>query len=264
MSTTADPHPPEADRPLAHPHLIPPLDLVLGNYRVSFARTRGELDAVRRLRFEVFNLELGEGFQESFATGRDEDRFDDQCQHLVVTFGESREVVGTYRMQIAESALAGEGFYSDGEFTLEDLPDDVLAESVELGRACIASAHRSRSVLFLLWRGLWAYVAHTGKKRCFGCSSLTSQDMAEGLRFHRQLTDAGQVHPTLRVQPRPAHECRADDIEGPEIKTPKLFKTYLRHGARVLGPPAIDREFGTIDWLIMLEVNEEHGRVFGG
>jgi putative hemolysin len=263
LSTTADTVP-EADRPLDHPHLIPPLDVTLGHYRVSFARTESELDALRRLRFEVFNLELGEGFEESFATGRDEDRFDAQCQHLVVTFGDGREVVGTYRMQIADAALAGQGFSSDAEFALESLPDEVLATSVELGRACIAKAHRSRSVLFLLWRGLWAYLMHTGKQRCFGCSSLTSQDMAEGLRFHRQLEQQGKLHPTLRVEPRASHACHAEDIEGPEVATPKLFHTYLRHGAYVLGPPAIDRDFGTIDWLTMIEANEEHGRVFGG
>lgn len=37
---------------------------------------------------------------------------------------------------------------------------------------------------------------------------------------------------------------------------PALFQSYLNLGAKVLGPPAIDRQFKTIDWLVMLDVRE--------
>jgi putative hemolysin len=63
---------------------VPPRSLEEGAYRVRFARSLGELDEVLRLRFEVFNLELGEGLEASFATGRDQDEFDLTCHHLVV------------------------------------------------------------------------------------------------------------------------------------------------------------------------------------
>ena len=46
-----------------------------GKYEVRFARTQAELEAVQRLRFEIFNLELGEGLDESHSTGMDVDRF---------------------------------------------------------------------------------------------------------------------------------------------------------------------------------------------
>ena len=45
-------------------------------YEVRFARNAEELDAIQRLRFEVFNLELGEGLASSFESGRDVDEFD--------------------------------------------------------------------------------------------------------------------------------------------------------------------------------------------
>jgi putative hemolysin len=38
-------------------------------YTLRLARTREEVEAALRLRFEVFNLELQEGFAESFFTG---------------------------------------------------------------------------------------------------------------------------------------------------------------------------------------------------
>ena len=40
-------------------------------YVARFADSRADLEAIQRLRFEVFNLELEEGLEESFATGLD-------------------------------------------------------------------------------------------------------------------------------------------------------------------------------------------------
>ena len=58
---------------------------LIGNrYGVRLARTREDVEAALRLRFEVFNLELHEGLTESFFTGLDEDEFDQFCDHLIV------------------------------------------------------------------------------------------------------------------------------------------------------------------------------------
>ena len=255
--------PPPPDRPLPGQPLIPDLVEEQAGYRLRFARTRGDLETVQALRFAVFNLELNEGLAESYQTGRDEDAFDEQCQHLMVEHRRSGACVGTYRLQVAESALAGAGFYSAGEFGLENLPDEVLSRSVELGRACVAREHRSKRVLFLLWRGLAEYIHHNRRDRFFGCSSLTSQDPAEGVRLYRQLEEAGQVHPHLRVEPLPELACPPTACRGPKVSIPTLFAIYLRHGAYVLGPPAIDRQFGTIDYLTYLEVRPEHLETFG-
>jgi putative hemolysin len=228
-----------------------------GRYDVRFATTPAELDAVTKLRYEVFNLELGEGFSSSHETGRDVDVFDAQCHHMMVLVPGSGRVVGTYRLQtraMAESAL---GFYCAGEFDLSGLPAEVLEGSVELGRACAAKDHRDGQVLYSLWRGLTSYLVHNGKRWYFGCSSLTSQDPVEGLRMHRRLLEEGHVHPMLRVEPLPALDCRreATDDGGPPPRIPRLFDTYLRYGAKVLGPPAIDREFKTVDFLVLLDTH---------
>jgi putative hemolysin len=233
----------------------PDLDLELGRYRLRFARTDGDKDRIFALRFEVFNLELGEGLEESFATRRDSDAFDAQCDHLMVIDTATDWVVGTYRLQTCAAAEAGNGFYSGTEFDLAALPRAVLTDSIELGRACIAKEHRSSRALFLLWTGLASYVLWNGKRYFFGCCSLTSQDPAEGARALAWLERAGKLHPELRVLPMPGYECAH---EGPvdvpdDYALPKLFGTYMRYGARVCGPPAIDRFFGTIDFLALLD-----------
>ena len=60
------------------------VELRLGPYLAKFAIGNDELAAALRLRFEVFNLELNEGLQSAYASGYDEDEFDDVCDHLIV------------------------------------------------------------------------------------------------------------------------------------------------------------------------------------
>ncbi len=232
-----------------------------GRYEVRFARTADELDRILRLRYEVFNLELSEGLKGSALSGRDEDEFDQRFHHLLIAERESGDVVGTYRMQTAEMA-AGLGYYSSGLFEVEGLPSSVLASAVEIGRACVARPHRNGRVLRLLWRGLASYLSWSRKTMLFGCCSLTSQDEALGAATHAYLQARSHVHPTLRVSPRPACGCRPaprSPLTAPHL--PALFAAYLRMGARALGPPAIDREFRTIDWLVLLDTSELPGLV---
>lgn len=250
--------------------LLPDLVLREGRYELRFARSLDELDAVLRLRFEVFNLELGEGFEASFDTGRDIDAFDAICHHLLVVEKASGEIVGTYRLQTSAMALAHRGFYSSTEFELGSLPPAVIDSTIELGRACVARAHRNTQVLFLLWKGLAAYVQANGKRYLFGCSSLTSQDAVEARAVMAYLEAHGHLHPQLRVEPREACRCYAPETAADPafaVKIPKLFRIYLRHGAKVCGPPAIDRQFRTIDYFVVFDVaamSEKQVRTFFG
>ena len=242
----------------SRPELLPAGTIEHGRYRVRFARRVDELDSVLRLRYQVFNLELGEGLAASAATGRDEDAFDAACHHLVVEDAAAGSVLGTYRMQTAAMASGGLGFYSAGEFDLSGLPAEVIERTIEVGRACIAREHRNRQVLFLLWKGLARYLAATGTRYLFGCCSLTSQDPAEGLRVTAHLTARGLRHPRFAVAPRPGLECTGDAAaavaaDPGAVELPSLFRTYLRYGALVCGPPAIDRDFKTIDFLVLLD-----------
>ena len=241
----------------ACPAAIPDLAVEAGSYLVRFARTPDDLDRVLRLRYEIFNVELGEGLDESHATGRDEDELDARFHHLIIQRRDSAAVVGTYRMQTAEMALAGGGFYADPEFDLSTLPNDVRDSAIEIGRACVSKEHRNGRVLHLLWRGLAAYLDWNRKSCLFGCCSLTSQDPGLGVAVHHHLERAGSVHPTLFVAPRPGNRCEARPGQAlPVPHIPALFQSYLHLGAKVLGPPAIDRLFKTIDWLVILDTRE--------
>jgi len=230
------------------------LDLVEGGYRIHLAQGRDDLDAAARLRYEVFNLELGEGLAGAEATGRDLDDFDAACDHLIVRQAATGQVVGTYRMQTISQAVGHRGFYSATEFVLDDLPTEVLTHGVEVGRACVAQAFRSRRVLLLLWKGLAAYLHAHDKRYLFGCCSLPTLDPAAGWAVAEHLRSIGAWHPTSRAAAAdgsavPASVPFSDGT--PEL--PMLFRTYLRFGAYVCGGPVLDRAFGTTDFLVILD-----------
>ena len=249
---------------------LPAKEICEGHYRLRFVESRSELDAVLRLRFEVFNIELGEGLDASYLSGRDWDAYDFTCHHLSVCDVRNSELVGTYRIQTSAMAAAAGGFYSATEFDLKSLPASVVDDAVELGRACIARSHRNTQVLFLLWKGLAAYLQHNRKRYLFGCCSLTSQDPWEGLRFYENFMTEGLLHPEVSVMPKAGYECRPDGrllASTAPLILPRLFRTYLRFGAKVCGPPAIDRRFKTIDFLVLFDVaamGEMSRRMFFG
>lgn len=233
---------------------IPVEVLETGPYEVRFARTEEELDQILQLRFEVFNLELGEGLDTSYETRRDVDEFDPGCHHLMVIDRRNQALAGTYRIQTGDMARAHLGYYSATEFDFSPMPQQILADAIEIGRACVSASHRNTHTLFSLWRGLALYVAHNHKRFLFGCSSLTSQDPAEGHQLWRQLESDGYVHDQLFIEPLPEFACPLEPRDGDPIVPPPLFRIYLRYGAKVCGGPAIDRRFRTIDYLMLFDV----------
>ena len=232
--------------------------LEVGRFVIRFAENAADIERVLRLRFEVFNLELNEGLESSFATGFDFDAFDVVCDHLMVEDSRNGQLVGTYRMQMAGAKADGLGLYCAQEFDFSTLPEQVVDQAVELGRACIAREHRNGIVLFALWKGLAAYITWTRRRYLFGCCSLTSQDLTEARAFERFLVRSGKMHPSLHVRPWPSHACGEAGDPQPEEedpKVPKLFASYLRFGVKVCSAAAIDREFKTIDFLVISDID---------
>jgi putative hemolysin len=245
----------------------------VGRYRLRLAESEEDREAACRLRFKVFNIELGEGLESSYETGLDSDRFDAYCEHLLVEDKASRRVVGTYRMQSGETAARHAGYYSEQEFNLA--PYEPLRPGIlELGRAAIDREHRTPEVLMLLWRGIAQYATGMGLRTLLGCSSLNCNDPAEGWRMYRQLENF-RVSPEFETMPTAAcacpteqqdadaqpSSCQADrslpdgfSLAPAQVKVPKLLKTYLAIGARIAAPPAWDREFRTIDFLTLLDL----------
>lgn len=232
-------------------------DPTSGAYGLRWAASEGDVQAACRLRFLVFNLELNEGLASAYENGYDTDEFDPVCDHLVVEHRATGQVVGTYRIQTGRQAAAGIGYYSAREFDFR--PYESLRNSiVELGRAAIHRDHRSYQVLALLWRGIIGYSRANGARYLVGCSSLTSQFPQEGADMFWRLREF-QTEPELRTTPLPQFECPVQEPSdrARSVKPPKLLRAYLSVGARICGRPAIDREFKTIDFLTLLDLDQD-------
>ncbi len=250
----------------SYPHFresLPSFDEQAGRYVLRFARTRSELKTIQQLRFDVFNLELGEGLDTSFQSGRDEDDLDMFFHHLMIMTADLQSVVGTYRLQTAPMASTS-GFYSTGEFDLSTLPEGILNNSVEIGRGCVAKAHRNGRVLHHLWKGLASYLTWNRKRFLFGCCSLPTLDVSVAHGALDFFTRHGHMHPTVRVAPTDScisHPPRISS-EFDHADIPPLFQSYLKLGAKVCGPPAIDYAFKTIDFFVLLDTNELQPHVY--
>jgi putative hemolysin len=101
--------------------LLNKLEIVKGDYSLKYTCNGEKLSSIQHLRFEVFNLELGEGLPISHENQLDADEFDEVCVHLYVEHLPSKAIVGTYRMQIGQGALTNIGYYSAREFNLSNL-----------------------------------------------------------------------------------------------------------------------------------------------
>ncbi len=220
-------------------------------YRAYWAKGESDLRRAQRLRFEVFNLELNEGLVSSHLTGLDEDKFDPACEHLLVLDQATGAVVGTYRMQDGVTASRNYGYYSAQEFDFAPFADR-RAQVLELGRACVAAEHRNQTVLSLLWRGIFQRARERGLRYLIGCSSLSSQDEAGALVTYQGLAARFLADEGWRT--RPVDGCRCRPAPAEPLAVPRLMVAYLGAGARVCGEPAIDREFGTIDFLTVLDI----------
>jgi putative hemolysin len=128
-------------------------------------------------------------------------------------------------------------------------------------------------VLMLLWRGIAQYATCMGLRYLIGCSSINSQQPAEGWQIYNRLQDY-RVPPEFETTPTDAFACPIEpegraqlspllsvrsSLAPPasaaaEVKVPKLLRTYLAIGARIAAPPAWDRAFGTIDFLTVLDL----------
>ena len=255
-------------------------------YRLRLAGGREDVLAAAALRHMVFRAETpgvaaGPAVLRTEPPGLDLDPFDDYCDHLLVHHatsvagrpavgpGAHGEVVATYRLlppHANDAHPRRKGLYSATEFDIAAL-EPLLDRTVEAGRACVHPDHRNSTPISLLWGGIARYLALTGYRYLIGCASIPLDD--GGTAAAAFAARAAERHAApQRLQCRPWHPWiapGADHRSGRPTGTaaapvPPLIRAYLRLGAVVCGPPAHDRDFGTADFLILLDLDRADPR----
>ncbi|MBE9051176.1 GNAT family N-acetyltransferase [Nostocales cyanobacterium LEGE 11386] len=228
------------------------------NYILQLASTEEELKSIFRLRFEVFNLELGLGLSTSSFTQMDQDKFDQVCHHLMLISKHTGKTIGTYRMQTYKMASQGLGFDAADVFNLSTIPHSILQASVEVGRACIAKEFRHTQALLMLWQGLANYLIWGKNKYFFGCASLLTQCSEQATCAYHHFRQNNFMHPSILVYPNLEYSLKIpqESQEKCEVKIPEILQAYLNIGAKICSLPAIDRQFKTIDFLIISNIED--------
>jgi putative hemolysin len=243
----------------------------MSELEIKITTDEDEVRQAQKLRFCVFNLEMNKGLHASYERGLDSDDFDPFCDHLIVRERDSGEVVGTYRLLLGSQAKNQIGFYSEREFNLDNIKG-LEGELLELGRSCARKDFRDKALIPLMWEAIARYVKEHQVRYLFGCGSLYTTAVNEVSECFSLLKRQYYAPANFRVHPLP--HCRFDGVSGDEaideqatfLKLPSLIKGYLRLGAVVCGPPAFDHEFGTADFLVLLDIqnlSSEYLRRFG-
>jgi putative hemolysin len=232
---------------------------VAPRYTLLLSTDPSLIEEAQRLRYDVFTSEPGFALAGA-VNGRDADRFDEFCDHLLVREDKTGELVGCYRMLPPAGALAAGGLYTATEFEVSEL-DPIQPSLVEMGRAVVREDHRNGGVVLLMWAGILAYLDRCGYDYVNGCVSVpihsTPNDTPGGqvrgvrdfvLRRHRA------PYTVRPYRPVTLGGTTLDQIEAPgRLTVPPLMRGYLRLGAQVCGEPAHDPDFGVADFMALLD-----------
>ncbi len=220
------------------------------------------LKEIGRLR-EITFRENGEGTNKSV----DLDEFDLYYRHLFVWDRDSEKIAGSYRIGIGKEIYKKykrKGFYLSQLFKMKKDFRDVLKCSLELGRSFVAKDYQKKhSVLFLLWKGVLAFLkmdSNKDVKFLIGPVSISndystfSKEILIGFikRYHFHEDYAKLIRPRKKFRPD-VNEENAEillDAEGKDFKlidkliseielsnnkTPILLKKYLSQNAKIIG-----------------------------
>ena len=215
------------------PVQLPELVVTGERYLTRIARSKEEIDAALRLRFAVFNIELGLGWTRSYMDGKDEDEFDAQSTHVILIDRHLNRVVGTCRLQTYTSTDPYP-FASAINFDVSAIPAAVLSNSLEVGRLCLAKSYRNKSCITQLRDFILSYANETATKHLLTCFALKSQDPLVGGQLFERINQLGHAQSEFRVVPRPGAKCMFYRMPIPSIRRqlPSSLRSFLKLGGK--------------------------------
>ena len=240
----------------------PPLVAENESYLLKFAETPDEILAAQKLRYKVFNCEQKRGLRSAMDSEFDSDEFDEGAAHLIVIDKTSGTPIGTYRA-IGQPGNDPLKMYSAREYFVNGI-EPYLPQIIEVGRSCVAKDYRNGAVVAFLWSGMAAITLRSGGRYLCGCVSLEDVQPEVAWAVYDDLRDKGLFFPDIDFKARPQFKFpRPDDAGIDAVRRdqtrlraamPPLLKGYITIGAKLLGEPAFDYEFGSVDLPVMLDM----------
>ncbi|MDR0364105.1 MAG: lysophospholipid acyltransferase family protein [Bacteroidales bacterium] len=189
---------PAVQLPVVHPEVIAPASkrkevlseieklranpettlITLPNYTVFCAKPKEMphiMHDIARLR-EITFRKVGEGTNKS----ADTDCYDEYFYQLFVWDNEAHKIVGAYRIGVGAEIMkkhgGTDGFYISSLFDFDPKMNDLMSQSLELGRSFIINEYQKKhSSLFALWRGLLMMMLKTKNNYLLGAVSISGK-----------------------------------------------------------------------------------------
>lgn len=233
---------------------------------------------IARLREVTFRA-VGEGT----SLEMDSDEYDDLYEHLFIWDAEKQVIAGAYRVGFGDVLLDNrgfEGFYTYTLFEFSRRLNDVLRQSIELGRSFVVSDYQRHSLtLLLLWRGiLYVLLRNPSYRYLMGPVSMSGGyamaakwlliDYIKTNHWNTELAKYVVARNGVGALGRPAVDAELirgivsaeeidkliRDVEPSGQGVPVLMKRYLQLGGRVMGFN-IDPLFNdTLDAMLILDL----------
>lgn len=239
------------------------------------------LNEIGRLR-EITFREVGEGTNLKI----DVDEFDLYYQHLFIWDKEQEKIVGAYRLGEGRSIMAKyghKGFYIASLFHLQPKFNQILEQSLELGRSFVSKEYQQKPLpLFLLWQGILAFLLkHPEYQYVIGPVSISNNysnlsksflisfikeyfydhELAKLVKPHKDFevdfegTDAEILMEHFKGDVSLLDKLIAE-IETSHARMPVLLKKYMKQNAKIISFN-IDPKFNdALDGLMLLNLDD--------
>jgi len=193
-----------------------------GDFHVYFAHARQIpllLHEIGRLREETFRA-----VQEGTGQARDLDEYDEYYVHLFLWNHSLDEIVGAYRIGLADEIVAQygiKGLYTSTLFKFRPAFLEKLGPCLELGRSFICQKYQKKNAsLSLIWRGIGEFVAKNPRYRILiGPVSITDayHSISKNLMVHffREHTFDDEMSQMVSARKPPKSKSK---LEGSSLK----------------------------------------------
>lgn len=228
--------------------------IVRGRYRARYATGAEDVSTAQQLRWRAFRGGIGEG--------RDTDRFDATCRHILIEECSSGRPVATFRLALFPESSGLSDSYSAQFYNLAPLAHRRGAMA-EMGRFCLAPDWRDPDVLRIAWAAVTQFVDAHGITTLFGCASFAGTDAAAYADTFAMLAERHLGRPERRPNAKRADGeiallayCQPYDILAATRSMPPLLRFYLSMGGWVGGHVVRDPDLQTLHVFTGFDVDQ--------
>ncbi|WP_299046997.1 lysophospholipid acyltransferase family protein [uncultured Polaribacter sp.] len=254
------------------------------NYEVFFAAAKeipNLLHEIGRLR-EITFRDVGEGTNNAI----DLDKYDNYYNHLFLWDSNANCLVGAYRMGLGSKIYKEfgiDGFYVHTLFKIEPELHQMMANTIEMGRAFIIGEYQQKPMpLFLLWKGIvhvtFRYPEH---KFLMGGVSISNQfsEFSKSLMIEFMKSHYYDPYIAQYIYPKKEYKVKLkdadkdfvfdetkadlqkfdkiiDEIEPGALRIPVLIKKYVKQNARLVAFNVDPKFNNAVDGLMYIKVSD--------